>query len=666
MPTFEIQKGGKTYEIEVPNEGALEEAIKSIPDEGIPPSLAAEAGKRASEADFPKQLWYGVGDLGANIADIATKVPLATYRQFQEPKGGVAPKNLPLGPSYFDQWQQYTGQPKDLKGDIARTVGQSAPLGLLGPTGGEAGILSNIGRLATGAARAPISNIAANAGARMAVYGAEPALMGRAAGAATQAIAPNAKVQNISPWDLGPLGQVPLATAAAMAVTGRGPGSSFLRRKITPFTQTSPMRAQAAETIRQETGQPPSVGNIFNNQAQKNREIWENPEINNQMADRLTRAYTSRVDPDNPIGMVSSGLGQWFDSQLSRIGGNINRLSNHTFINPRIPSPIPGHINTQIYDDLADLSRQARSTGNQHYVDNALRLFRDVDPNYVPTAGYPQFPTSADERMHDALFRTSPSAPGGRFGAVPMQGNNSMSAIQFQRLRNTLTAQADGLAEIDPGMSSFYRSIVDSLDNASQHTHMAAGTQPIADEWQRAHSQLRALQTVQHAARNQPAGSFYLDPDTMKRSDIAINGQAAYNRGETPFADLTNAAGNVGRPINQANIPTAPGMLERNFPWLYSQGPRLAGLVAGGASRLAGGSFAEPFIAGIIGAAEGRWSPSGPPRKGTVGSGPWAQAYGRNQILPFRRDEDVWPLRAQQIGRALMTPQAQMYGQPQQ
>jgi hypothetical protein len=617
------------------------EYLKTLSDEELT-QLYKDANLRdaqAAKAPFvegAKQFGAGAIDTGAQIADYARRAGM--FAQLA-PKimGGVGPDKIEPPSSLLQQWQQKVPPPTDQFSvpAYARAAGQGAPLGLLGPGGGGTPWL-------------------ANQAAKVLAYGVGPALSGKAASDISQKLAPGDTTH--IPY----VGDVPTSEIAGMTGSMFTPGAG----RITPSFQRDPLRSEHARILERE-GIQPTVGQEFGRQQQINREIHSDPGINDRQAGALTRAYTRRVNPNAPVDRLTRGPGGYFDTESNRINSTINNLSNHVFADPRIMGT--GITNTQLYNDLTQISQRARAAGRPELVDEALNSFRNINNEWQPTAGPTHNPTMPDERLHDALFRNTPIGP--PYPSMsPTGGRRTMTARQYQQLRDTLHSQAN-LTQNDPVRTQFYHNIADSLDNSVEATLRDQGNLPLGALWNLTRTQQRNLAVIENAAGQLPAGPLRLDPDTMARAEHNVTGLRPYLRGTEPFSELTEASGHVLRPLTEQPIAPEPGRFERAMshiplgPSIYRQISPIAGLVTGGISHHFGGGFWEPFLGGMF-AAQAAREPSLLHTQGTVGAGPIQQAYGRNQILPMRpQDENMRRLHA--IGRALTMPQ-QPYPQQQQ
>src|SRR5258706_6773507 len=519
--------------------------------------------------------------------------------------------------------------PKGYPEELARTAGQGAPYGLLGPIGFEAG--------AAGAGK-----LAANALARTYAYGAGPALQGKVASDITSKVAPGATVP--LPW----LGAIPASQIAGMAGSMR---NAPFAGKITPFTQTDPARAAAAQTIKHETGKWPTVGQIFDNQAQRERELRGRPDTNVRQEEDLTKAYTRRAGSQAEVGRITKGSGGFFDTHFDRVGKNIDNLAANTFADPRIMGT--GISNAQLYDDLTNLAGDALRNGRTQHVRDALDIFKGVNDRWVPTPGTRVNPTQPSEVLHDALFRNTP-IPGRPPGlAIPTQGRVNMTGEQYQRLRTALHSEAENS---EPTKARFLRNIADSLDNGVENTLRAHGS-PLAGKWAEARGQYRAMLTLEDAAKRLPPGPIRLNADVMDAADKNISGTRPYLKGQTPFANLTEAAGTVMKPLEEGAEPSLAqkvaeklpfgSSIVRNMPELIGSGVT-AGLHAAGNTWLnsLGGAILQYLMAE-------RKAKNFNPRGTTVGANPVSQAFGRNTIMPIRPQDDIHS-KLHAVSRALM------------
>lgn len=478
-------------------------------------------------------------------------------------------------------------QPKGPAESIAEGAGETLPYGILAPAGIEAGTAS-------------LATRAANLAGRLGLYGALPGATGRAAGETVKAVAPNAKIP-IPYTDKS----IPLSSAAEFVGSFVSPESEFLRGLVTPFGKVEPAMSKAAATIEKATGKSPTVGQLHNNPEQINREISTNPNINQQQADALTKAYTSKVDPRNPIGTVTGGQhGIWLTNQRNRIQNEQASLSNETFIDPQRSA--------ELSNGLKALEDKATASGHPDYTENVVKLAQSI--------GHPFSPT--------------------------------VNAISYQRLHDALIRKADNLSIRDPDQANFYRSVAALYDKGVNDTLNATGRQPIKQLWDLNQNQSKALSVIENVANNMKPGQFNLTPQAMQAADREVNGFTAVNAHKTPFGDLHEAAATAFNPLKATTLPESRS-------WAGRQWPRIAGLGAAAAARYFGFPSESALEAGLTGLiAAGREGTLGSvpySRFRTVGAGQLGQAYGKNRILPYN-PEDLRKWQAQAAIRALMSP----------
>jgi hypothetical protein len=276
MPVFEIERGGKTYEVEAPDEGAAVSALSGIKDQPSAPATMSDLGKSLESglAKGAASLGGMVGDLsdlGARGIHAATNwverkvgMPESPAPDYSKSVANMVPTSKSLGDSI--QRNFYNGEkpyePQSKMGKFAHAAGELTPAILAGPGGMVAKATAIMGG---GAGQVLGGDMAANSfGDRWRPYG-------EAGGAIAGSMTPSALARMITPIQTSPARQRLVGVLEGEGVTsltagqrtgnerlkyledalGKAPGSGGRTEQITregqeQFTNAALRRAGAA------------------------------------------------------------------------------------------------------------------------------------------------------------------------------------------------------------------------------------------------------------------------------------------------------------------------------------------------------------------------------------------------------------------------------------
>lgn len=178
MPTFELEKDGKSFEVEAPNQAAALQALPHIG--GGAPAQPDAAPARSTLADVAieggKGLLRGAASFAGDLGE-AVMGPFGPSKHFQNLKaditGGERPKSDPSYGAQIEHAAEIEPAPQTRPGRFASTTGEvlGNPASYLGPGSalvkGGAAVLSGIGSEAAGEAVEGFKSPALEAGARL-------------------------------------------------------------------------------------------------------------------------------------------------------------------------------------------------------------------------------------------------------------------------------------------------------------------------------------------------------------------------------------------------------------------------------------------------------------------------------------------------------------------
>jgi hypothetical protein len=392
------------------------------------------------------------------------------------------------------------------------------------------------------------------------------------------------------------------------AVLG-GHAPNVAMKAITPNAIRDPLHAQDIDTLRNEGVTNLSAGDITGN---RNLRASES-EFSNGLDKTQKREFEQAAF--NKVGEVIGGRrvtgpGGALETMKDRIGKTLDGLEARN----------AAEMDQQTMNDLQTLHSRIGTPG---------LLPKGAEDNINANIG----------RVLDVFNNQKGpwAVPYARASGQTISGEN------YATVRSDIRDLA--MSEEHPKHSEALHQIANIMDSTMERS-IAKNNPDDLGAWQKARDDYRASLVLKKWANSKD-----LTPAALKQADKQVYGADAHNLGQTPFADLSDAADRTIYPY-QTSETARRSYIESLPRALAATGGALAGLHYGGAMGAGEG--------GTLGLLLGSEGVGGPVMRGALGkavmSSP-AQGYLGNQAIPqYAFDEESQPLSVR-IGRALAQTQ---------
>lgn len=425
------------------------------------------------------------------------------------------------------------------------------------------------------------------------LYGPGAGVLGEAASQASEAVGGEKE----APW---------------ARILGSVLGPVVARKAITPNTLNNPVRQQQYETAVRESGGRfvPTAGQLFEDQAQINKELAADKGINNRQKAAITETITQHAG-DQATDITSGSPGDWVDRNMRRTGNNIDNLERNTYIqHPRGNTILPNGNVSYAFPDAVNVAMRRPQD-----VSGILKTIEDTSSRLTPhNTALPE------ERIHSALFNSI--------------GTRRLTGEEYKRLRSNLHSAAESAGT--PESAHAYRQIANVLDNA-----MATTNSNWANSWGRTRREYAHALVGQELAARGKQGQTRFSPDEIAAASKSVAGKSPWVRGEFETAPFISSAG-AFPPLKKGKVPEQYPAYQK-IPIIgplaghaLNMGPILGGALAAGASHLHGMPPEAVLSSGIWGSILG----AGPllaknVRPMVSPMNPYMQAYKKNQFIPL-------------------------------